>query len=94
MSRKIYLAIAVTALFTSKSIAENGKGRAPEMVKSRTVTFDNIQVTGDYIDNPQTISITTVNKQDDTPVTLHRSFRDILSENIDKETVSRMIELQ
>ncbi len=64
------------------------KSDAGEMSKNRTIQFENIEIAG-YIDNPQPLYITVPGEQDDVPLTLNRSFKESLRENVDKETVSR-----
>lgn len=89
MSRKIFNVFAVAVIFTSASFAESENGKEHQLITSKTVTFDSAEVVG-HIGNPQVISITLVDGQEEEPLTIDRSFKDMLSENIDKESIARI----
>jgi len=56
--------------------------------KSKTFVFDNAEVVG-YLDNPTPVYIIDTDDPNADPISLDRSFKDALRENIDKETVER-----
>ncbi len=57
--------------------------------KSKTFVFDNADVIG-YLDNPTPVYIIDADDPNANPITLDRSFKDALRENVDRETVERM----
>ncbi len=56
--------------------------------KSKTFVFDNAEVVG-YLDNPTPVYIIDTDDPNADPISLDRSFKDALRENIDKETIER-----
>lgn len=58
--------------------------------KSKTFVFDNADVIG-YLDNPTPVYIIDADDPNANPITLDRSFKDALRENIDRETVERQV---
>ena len=58
--------------------------------KSKTFVFDNADVIG-YLDNPTPVYIIDTDDPNADPISLDRSFKDALRENVDKETVERQV---
>ena len=58
--------------------------------KSKTFVFDNAEVVG-YLDNPTPVYIIDADDPNANPITLDRSFKDALRENVDRETVERRV---
>jgi hypothetical protein len=56
--------------------------------KSKTFVFDNAEVVG-YLDNPTPVYIIDADDPNANPITLDRSFKDALRENVDRETLER-----
>ncbi len=59
--------------------------------KSKTFVFDNADVIG-YLDNPTPVYIIDADDPNANPITLDRSFKDALRENVDRETVERQVD--
>lgn len=57
--------------------------------KSRSFVFEDAEVIG-YLDNPTPVYIMDMDDPDADPITLDRSFKDALKENVDKETMKRL----
>ncbi len=58
--------------------------------KSKTFVFDNAEVIG-YLDNPTPVYIIDTDDPNADPISLDRSFKDALRENVDKETIERQV---
>jgi len=58
--------------------------------KSKTFVFDGADVFG-YLDNPTPVYIIDADDPDAAPISLERSFKDALRENVDRETVERQV---
>lgn len=56
---------------------------------SKAFAFEAMEVQG-YLDNPTPVYIIDMDDPNADPITLDRSFRDALKENVDKETMSRL----
>jgi hypothetical protein len=56
---------------------------------SKSILFDAAEVQ-DYIDVKSPVSILDINEAEADPITLNRSFRDALRENIDRESMERI----
>jgi hypothetical protein len=56
--------------------------------KSKTFIFDQAEVLG-YLDNPTPVYIIDSDDPNSDPISLDRSFKEALRENVDKETVER-----
>jgi len=59
--------------------------------KSKTFVFDNADVFG-YLDNPTPVYIIDADDPNANPISLDRSFKDALRENVDRETVERQVQ--
>jgi hypothetical protein len=57
--------------------------------KSRSFAFEAAEVIG-YLDNPTPVYIIDMDDPNADPITLDRSFKDALKENVDKETMERL----
>ncbi|MDG5816096.1 hypothetical protein QA601_13465 [Chitinispirillales bacterium ANBcel5] len=57
--------------------------------RSRTFVFDNAEVVG-YLDNPAPVYIMDTDDPGAEPISLDRSFKDALRQNIDRETLERI----
>ncbi len=57
--------------------------------KSRSFVFESAEVVG-YLDNPTPVYIIDMDDPNADPITLDRSFKDALKENVDKETMERL----
>jgi len=57
---------------------------------SKTFVFDNAEVVG-YLDNPTPVYIIDTDDPNADPISLDRSFKDALRENVDKETIERQV---
>jgi hypothetical protein len=66
------------------------KGDVVATGKSKTFVFDNADVIG-YLDNPTPVYIIDADDPNANPITLDRSFKDALRENVDRETVERQV---
>ena len=66
------------------------KGSVVAVGKSKTFVFDNAEVIG-YLDNPTPVYIIDADDPNANPITLDRSFKDALRENVDRETVERQV---
>jgi hypothetical protein len=66
------------------------KGAVVKVGKSKTFVFDNADVIG-YLDNPTPVYIIDADDPNANPITLDRSFKDALRENVDRETVERQV---
>ena len=66
------------------------KGSVVAVGKSKTFVFDNADVIG-YLDNPTPVYIIDADDPNANPITLDRSFKDALRENVDRETVERQV---
>jgi len=66
------------------------KGTVVAVGKSKTFVFDNAEVIG-YLDNPTPVYIIDADDPNANPITLDRSFKDALRENVDRETVERQV---
>lgn len=58
--------------------------------KSKTFVFDNAEVIG-YLDNPTPVYIIDTDDPNADPISLDRSFKEALRENVDKETIERQV---
>ncbi len=66
------------------------KNAVVKVGKSKTFVFDNADVIG-YLDNPTPVYIIDADDPNANPITLDRSFKDALRENVDRETVERQV---
>jgi len=57
---------------------------------SKTMHFEAAEVMG-YLDNPTPVYIVDIDDPNADPITLDRSFKDALKENVDKETMERLV---
>jgi len=57
--------------------------------KSRSFVFESAEVIG-YLDNPTPVYIIDMDDPNADPITLDRSFKEALKENVDKETMERL----
>jgi hypothetical protein len=57
--------------------------------KDRSFAFEAAEVIG-YLDNPTPVYIIDMDDPNADPITLDRSFKDALKENVDKETMERL----
>ncbi len=56
---------------------------------SKSMAFEAAEVMG-YLDNPTPVYIVDIDDPNADPITLDRSFKDALKENVDKETMERL----
>jgi hypothetical protein len=75
---------AVSAARAASGGGGGGRGGA-----STAFAFEAAEVIG-YLDNPTPVFIIDVDGMDSDPITLDRSFREALKENVDRETVERL----
>jgi hypothetical protein len=59
--------------------------------KSKTIVFEKADVQG-YLDNPTPVYIIDSDDPNADPINLTRSFKDALKENVDKETIERLLD--
>jgi hypothetical protein len=59
--------------------------------KSKTYIFEGADVFG-YLDNPTPVYIIDADDPNANPISLDRSFKDALRENVDKETIERQVQ--
>ena len=91
------LLILETKRFMYKVQAPDGtvgfveKERVASTGRSRTFVFDNADVFG-YLDNPTPVYIIDADDPNASPISLDRSFKDALRENVDRETVERQVQ--
>jgi len=64
--------------------------RLVKTVSSRGFVFENAQVMG-YLDDPTPVFILDGLDPGEDPISLDRSFKDALTENVDRETVCRQV---
>jgi len=57
---------------------------------SKSMAFEAAEVMG-YLDNPTPVYIVDIDDPNADPITLDRSFKDALKENVDKETMERLV---
>lgn len=57
--------------------------------RSRAFVFEDAEVIG-YLDNPTPVYIMDMDDPNADPITLDRSFKEALKENVDKETMTRL----
>lgn len=67
------------------------ENRLIQSKSARSFVFEDAQVQG-YLDNPQSVYLLDATDPESEMLRLDRSFKDNLSENIDKETVNRIVE--
>jgi len=63
--------------------------RASQAAISQSIAFDAAEVIG-YLDNPTPIYIIDMDDPNADPITLDRSFKDALKQNVDRETMERL----
>lgn len=66
------------------------KDKVVAIGKSKSFVFDNADVFG-YLDNPTPVYIIDADDPNANPISLDRSFKDALRENVDRETVEREV---
>jgi hypothetical protein len=57
---------------------------------SKSMAFEAAEVMG-YLDNPTPVYIVDIDDPNADPITLDRSFKEALKENVDKETMERLV---
>jgi hypothetical protein len=92
-SRRHYLVRTATGVegfvesgAVSAARAASGGGRSGA---SQSLAFEAAEVIG-YLDNPTPVFIIDMDDPNADPITLDRSFREALKENVDRETVERI----
>jgi hypothetical protein len=78
-----------TANGTEGFVAKNDLNRASQAQRSRAFAFEAADVVG-YLDNPTPVYIIDMDDPNADPITLDRSFREALKENVDRETMERL----
>jgi len=68
---------------------ELNKASAAAASKNRAFAFEAAEVVG-YLDNPTPVYIIDMDDPNADPISLDRSFKDALKENVDRETVERL----
>jgi hypothetical protein len=66
------------------------KNVCTSIIPSKSISFESATVDG-YVDNPSFMDVFTAENDETTAISLNRSFKNALRENIDKETVMRSI---
>jgi len=70
-------------------VAKNDLTKLSVANKSRSMTFEKVDVEG-YLDTHSPVYIIDIGEAESDPISLERSFKEAVRQNIDKETVERM----